>query len=556
MADESSPTQRQKKGRLILSNYTSNMNADLRKMVTDAEAPYAQCEIHDAEMMEKNIACIVCQKLVCALCLRDFHLSHEIMSVIKLRELKQLGGSIESDVNTLQSCQLHIQTQLTQRSEVLEKIEKSKESLISNIDKAFEQLHEILKNKHEDVLQYIMVYYNRSHEVIKNDIDILSERYKEGSAMIKRVLSFFNKLHVMLKESPDLPKELKKMSESLTGLPPVGNVEQMMVDVKFDKILPSLQAISNICQSIHPEATKICWSRVTPAKTEPQSPTEAESTLMKPQSVRVSARNLAKKCNTAQSTCTSTTESPTEKKKGSETKKLSSVAKKNSPSTKISLTEKSSIDKPSVKKPTTDELSSDQLETESASPTKSESDKVTSTGTQIIDLPVGEIVKNTVPSKRKNIDESVDGEDALTKKSKTVKVNCPVHNKDTTNSENIDKQASSSNKNNSTGHNYSLKCKQVINNPDMIDPRNIKKEFEILNFDPLQLETGEIGKDRTYSLCGEEDTSFGQGKTVYLLETSMIDVNNLICSFKYDFQNNIPDVLNDEINKALLFKNV
>ncbi|KAK6196299.1 hypothetical protein SNE40_001549 [Patella caerulea] len=126
----------------------------------------------------------------------------------------------------------------------------------------------------------------------------------------------------------------------------------------------------------------------------------------------------------------------------------------------------------------------------------------------------------------------------------------------------------------------------------MIDPQNIKKEFEILNFDPLQLETGnaaivmtkngktgigkiintaniektnafeilwykgEIGKDRTYSLCGEEDTSFGHGKTVYLLETSMIPVNNLICSFKYDFHNNIPDVLNDEINKVLLFKNV
>ncbi|VDI78313.1 importin-4 [Mytilus galloprovincialis] len=84
---------------------------------------YTHCDVHKLERMERNVVCIQCQQLICALCLLNSHQSHDIRSVSSMNEYFNVKGTIEEDVSVLQQEQNNLTVKFAQRKELKKKIE-------------------------------------------------------------------------------------------------------------------------------------------------------------------------------------------------------------------------------------------------------------------------------------------------------------------------------------------------------------------------------------------------------------------------------------------------
>ncbi|VDI78314.1 importin-4 [Mytilus galloprovincialis] len=115
---------------------------------------YTHCDVHKLERMERNVVCIQCQQLICALCLLNshqshdirsvssmneyfnvkvrltvescllnYHQSHDIRSVSSMNEYFEVKGTIEEDVSVLQQEQNNLTVKFAQRKELKKKIE-------------------------------------------------------------------------------------------------------------------------------------------------------------------------------------------------------------------------------------------------------------------------------------------------------------------------------------------------------------------------------------------------------------------------------------------------
>ncbi|XP_071085730.1 tripartite motif-containing protein 55-like isoform X2 [Haliotis cracherodii] len=239
---------------------------DCEEMLKAASKPFSQCGVHAAEMIEKNIACLSCNRLVCALCMRDSHLSHDIISVNKLRDCMSLREKVADDLNELQVLQKRLQTQMEDRKKTQKEIELSNKKMCAEIDGAFEQLQSVLHDKKEEIKKYLTTYHEKNLDNLKLDLKALEEKYTNSTRMIQKVITCTTKPHGNIKEMLDLPQQLKSMVEQSQLLSSLDNVDLLMAENKFSKVLPSLEAVANICQTLHPEATKVVWSKVTPEK--------------------------------------------------------------------------------------------------------------------------------------------------------------------------------------------------------------------------------------------------------------------------------------------------
>ncbi|KAL5004862.1 hypothetical protein ScPMuIL_018318 [Solemya velum] len=239
---------------------------NLEHFLEQAGENYKLCEFHRTEMLEKNIVCLTCQTLMCAICLRDYHLKHEIVSVGKLKECRNIQKSVDSDITRLQMMHKVMVQQYTERKDLKQKVETSLDSLLDKVDTAFQQLSNIVLAKHKEIRTHIYDFSKMNIERLNSEMTKLSQMEIAAAEMIKLMLSMFTKSGV--RQAEELPDRLKTVLEDCdkNAVPEVENSEKFIPENKFSKILPSLQAVSNICQTIHPEATKVVWSKVTPEK--------------------------------------------------------------------------------------------------------------------------------------------------------------------------------------------------------------------------------------------------------------------------------------------------
>ncbi|XP_067668629.1 tripartite motif-containing protein 55-like isoform X2 [Haliotis asinina] len=236
------------------------------EMLKAASEPISQCDIHAAEKIEKNIACLLCNQLVCALCMRDSHLSHDIISVNKLRDCMTVREKVADDLNELQVLQKRLQTQMEERTLTQREIESSNKKLCAEIDAAFEQLQSVLHDKKEEIKKYLTTFHEKNLDSLRLDLKTLEEKYTNSTRMIQKVIACTTKPQCNIKEMLDLPQQLKDMLKQSQLLSSLDNVDLLMAENKFSKVLPSLEAVANICQTLHPEATKVVWSKVTPER--------------------------------------------------------------------------------------------------------------------------------------------------------------------------------------------------------------------------------------------------------------------------------------------------
>ncbi|XP_046585375.1 uncharacterized protein LOC124292335 isoform X2 [Haliotis rubra] len=239
---------------------------ECEEMLKAASEPFSQCDVHAAEMIEKNIACLSCNKLVCALCMRDSHLSHDIISVNKLRDCMTLREKVADDLNELQVLQKRLQTQMEERKMTQKEIELSNKKMCAEIDGAFQQLQTVLHDKKEEIKKHLTTYHEENLDCLRSDLKTLEEKYMNSTRMIQKVIACTTKPQRSVKEMLDLPQQLKDMVNQSQLLGSLDNVDILKAENKFAKVLPSLEAVANICRTLHPEATKVVWSKVTPER--------------------------------------------------------------------------------------------------------------------------------------------------------------------------------------------------------------------------------------------------------------------------------------------------
>ncbi|XP_060064006.1 serine-rich adhesin for platelets-like [Ylistrum balloti] len=229
---------------------------------------YKECNVHQMDMLEQNLVCLSCQKLICALCLRDFHCGHDIISISKLKECRNVRSALEDDVSTLQLLQQTFKTEFEDKQELKKLIEQSAASLLKNVDTAFDQLLTIVENKRTEIKKHICDFEKQNVNDLCKDLERIKAIEQEATLMIRRVMVFFTKFDIV--EARSLPimlsEVMSRCKEFRFNRRSNEQREKCLPQKKFSNILPSLLAVTNICKTLHPEATKVVWSKITPEK--------------------------------------------------------------------------------------------------------------------------------------------------------------------------------------------------------------------------------------------------------------------------------------------------
>ncbi|XP_033760039.1 uncharacterized protein LOC117342137 isoform X2 [Pecten maximus] len=250
---------------------------------------YKECEVHKMDMLEQNLVCLSCQKLMCALCLRDFHFGHDIISISKLRECRNARNILEEDVSKLQLIQQTFRTEFDDRQDLKKQVEHSAVALLKNVDTAFDQLLTIVEEKKQEIRKHICDFEKQNVSELCKELERIKAIEQEATLMIRRVMVFFTKFDIV--EARVLPSLLSDMiskcKEFRVDRRPGEHKEKFLPEKKFSNILPSLLAVTNICKTIHPEATKVVWSKITPERRngESETPTKPVSEDTKDSSI-------------------------------------------------------------------------------------------------------------------------------------------------------------------------------------------------------------------------------------------------------------------------------
>ncbi|XP_052104504.1 uncharacterized protein LOC127737686 isoform X1 [Mytilus californianus] len=224
---------------------------------------YTHCDVHKLERMERNVVCIQCQQLICALCLLNSHQSHDIRSVSSMNEYFNVKGTIEDDVSVLQQEQNNLTVMFAQRKELKKKIEESSQNLVKDIGKRFDAIQNILHAKQEQLTAYVKQFESQNITELTRELDKIRDLENAASRMITRAITFFSKIDLTL--ATVLPKEVHDVIDKCkcASIESLQNKEKYLPERKFSKLLPSLDAVASICDTIHAEATKVVWSKTT-----------------------------------------------------------------------------------------------------------------------------------------------------------------------------------------------------------------------------------------------------------------------------------------------------
>ncbi|XP_076096588.1 uncharacterized protein LOC143067317 isoform X2 [Mytilus galloprovincialis] len=224
---------------------------------------YTHCDVHKLERMERNVVCIQCQQLICALCLLNSHQSHDIRSVSSMNEYFNVKGTIEEDVSVLQQEQNNLTVKFAQRKELKKKIEESSQNLIKDIGKRFDAIQNILHAKQENLVAYVKQFESQNISELTRELDRIRDLENAASRMITRAITFFSKIDLTL--ATVLPQEVHDVIDKCkcASIESLQNKEKYLPERKFSKLIPSLDAVASICDTIHAEATKVVWSKTT-----------------------------------------------------------------------------------------------------------------------------------------------------------------------------------------------------------------------------------------------------------------------------------------------------
>lgn len=229
---------------------------------------YQECDLHKLDVLEKNLVCLTCRKLICALCLRDFHAGHDMISISRLRECRNVRNMLEEEVSRLQLYQQTLKTDFDSRQILKKQIEQSSVTLQKNLDAAFKQLLTIVNDKRNEIQKHINDFEKHNMNELCKELERIKAIEQEATLMIRRVMLFFTRFDVA--EARALPVVLSEVIENCRKFGvdrkkwQTEQNEKLLPEKKFSNILPSLQAVTNICKTIHPEATKVVWSKITP----------------------------------------------------------------------------------------------------------------------------------------------------------------------------------------------------------------------------------------------------------------------------------------------------
>ena len=182
-------------------NTTCHINVN--KLQEETKGAYNHCDIHKMDRMEKNVMCLQCEELICALCLLNSHQAHEIRSVSSLKEYFRVKSSMEEDVSVLQQEQNNLTVQFSQRKDLKRKIEESSVHLEQEIEKSFKVIREILQAKQEQLIAHIKQFENVNVADLNKEIDRIRDLENSASRMITRTITFFSQID--MNEALDLP---------------------------------------------------------------------------------------------------------------------------------------------------------------------------------------------------------------------------------------------------------------------------------------------------------------------------------------------------------------
>ncbi|XP_021374284.1 uncharacterized protein LOC110463762 isoform X2 [Mizuhopecten yessoensis] len=255
-----------------------NLMENIDWFLDQVEDGYKECDVHKMDMLEQNLVCLTCQKFMCALCLRDFHGGHDIISISKLRECRNVRNILEDDVSALQLMQQAFKTEFDDKQELKKQIEQSAETLLKNVDTAFNQLLIIVESKRKEIKKHICDFEKQNVTELCKDLERIKAIEQSATLMIRRVMVFFTKFDIS--EARILPNTLSEMiskcREFRVDRRQADHKEKFLPEKKFSNILPSLLAVTNICKTIHPEATKVVWSKITPDRRNGDSDTPSK----------------------------------------------------------------------------------------------------------------------------------------------------------------------------------------------------------------------------------------------------------------------------------------
>lgn len=224
---------------------------------------YSHCDIHKEDRMERVIVCIPCKQLICPLCLMHSHQSHDIRSISSMREYFKVKDTVENNVFELQLEHQKLKELFKERKDLTREVQKSTERLIEDINKKFKAIMTILQTKQDQLVNYVKQFESQNIEVLNKDMDVIRDMLYAATNMITRAITFFSKID--LKEADTLPTQVSEVVKKCkcSNIKSLPNKDIYRPDRKFSKLLPSLDAIANICDTIHAEATKVVWTKTT-----------------------------------------------------------------------------------------------------------------------------------------------------------------------------------------------------------------------------------------------------------------------------------------------------